>query len=49
MESKPNIAWVAKNLRLDNPETWEKPNTTALLKEYGNKMTPNDNDILLYS
>lgn len=47
MEPKPNTAWVAKIVRLDSPETWEKPNTTVLLKKYGNKIA--SNDILLYS
>jgi hypothetical protein len=41
------MAWVAKNLRKDNPGTRVKPNTTVLLKECIIKMIPNN--ILLYS
>jgi hypothetical protein len=45
-ESIVDTALVAKNLRPDRLGTKEKTNTTILLKQSINKMTPND--ILLY-
>jgi hypothetical protein len=46
MVPMPGIALVAKNLRLDRPRTKGRPNTTVLLKECNNIITPNN--ILLY-
>jgi hypothetical protein len=42
MEPIPKIAWAVKNLRLDNQRTKEYTNTTVLLEEPSNKMTPNN-------
>ena len=47
MEALPNTALVAINLRLERPRTYEKTNTTILLKKHINNM--NQNDILIYS
>jgi hypothetical protein len=39
MEPIANIAWVAKNLRLNIPDTYNKTHTCVLVKKYSNKMT----------
>lgn len=44
-----DTAPVVKNLGLERPWTQGKPNTTALLKEPSNKVTPNDTATLMIS